>query len=164
MYLCSVKMGIRETQISDNPATKLRLRKPCRLHHKSLAEPLFANGQSLYAYPLRLVWRLLSPAELEASFRPGIRVRIGKVQLLISVPKRKQKRAVDRVLMRRRIRDAFRHLLPEVEGEVRQKPEIATISIAVVYISQKLEPYDLVKRKLHTLLHRMLNSIDTPPI
>ena len=136
-----------------------RLRKPCKLRHKALVDPLFGDGDSLYAYPLRLVWRSVDGETLQKAFRPGFMPKLGKVQMLISVPKRKLKRAVDRVLMRRRIREAYRHLLPEFEAVVERYPIIATLSLGVVFIASKPEPYDLVERKLAKLLTRLVAEL-----
>lgn len=138
---------------------RLRLPKLCRLRHKTLVDALFAGGDSLYAYPLRVVWRKLGAEALEASFRPGFVPEVAKVQMLVSVPKRRQRRAVDRVLMRRRIREAYRRLLPQFEARVAGKSDDGTISIAIVYISQQLEPFSLIERKLARLLDKLCDKL-----
>lgn len=137
-----------------------RLRKPCRLHHKSLVDPLFSEGSSLYAYPLRLVWRKVTEEELQRVFRPESRPVLARIQMMVSVPKRKQRRAVDRVLMRRRIREAYRRLLPQYEKCLMQKNHnCATLSLGIVYISQKQEGYELISRKLDALMQKMMNQL-----
>ena len=40
----------------------LRMGKSERLHHRTLVEGLFAEGKSMYEFPLRMVWRRI-PAE-----------------------------------------------------------------------------------------------------
>ena len=77
-----------------------RLRKPCRLRLKTLVEPLFANGKSEFAYPLRAVWRTCAANQLTHILPKGSSESIGRVQMLVVIPKRKQKHATDRVLLR----------------------------------------------------------------
>lgn len=132
-----------------------RLRKPCRLRHKILVDGLFSDGASAYAYPLRVVWRRVGVDDMRVSFRPGFEPRAAKVQMLVSVPKRKLRHAVDRVLMRRRIREAYRRLLPEFEARVREWPDTATISLAIVYIAGGIESYAMVERKLARLMEKI---------
>ena len=138
------------SSLADMPSQ--RLRKPCRLRLKTLVEPLFANGKSEFAYPLRAVWRTCAANQLTHILPKGSSESIGRVQMLVVIPKRKQKHATDRVLLRRRVREAYRRLLPAFEESVRQYPHIATLSVAFVYISGKAEPYDTIYRKMEKLL------------
>ena len=87
---------------------KLTLRKSAKLRHRTLVQDLFQKGKSVYAGPLRVTYRALSGEELKESFRLTVPDRLGPVQFMITVPKKKRRHAVDRVLMRRRIREAFR--------------------------------------------------------
>ena len=89
-------------------AVRLTLRKAEKLRHKSLVENLFKEGFSVYEFPLRMQVRALSEDELESSFRNGAPDGIAPLQMLVTVPKKKRRHAVDRVLMRRRIREAYR--------------------------------------------------------
>lgn len=71
-------------------------KKEERLCNIKLIEKLFSNGSSFLVYPFRIIWL----SEDSSSNFP--------VQVLISVPKRKFKRAVDRNLIKRRIREVYR--------------------------------------------------------
>ena len=88
------------------------LGKPHKLCSKTDIDALFARrdgvNNAILAYPLRAVWNLDpscstdSPADgTSPDSRPTVR-------FLISVPKKKLRHAVDRVQMRRRIREAYR--------------------------------------------------------
>jgi ribonuclease P protein component len=83
-----------------------RLPKKEKLCSRTKIEQLFADGHSFAQYPLRIVYRIHpknTPEELP--------------QFFISVPKRKFKRAVKRVWLRRRIREAYRlnkHIIPDM--------------------------------------------------
>lgn len=67
-----------------------------RLCSLKLIEELFKSGNILFQYPYRIIWN-----ESETAFS-------GPSQVVIAVPKRNFKRAVDRNLIKRRIREGFR--------------------------------------------------------
>lgn len=90
-------------------------------------------------YPLRAVWR---PNPRRHSDAP--------VAFLISVPKKRLRHAVDRVAMRRRIREAYRlqrHLYPMPPG--------TRFDLAFVYVADRLMPYTAVHAAMGKLLARM---------
>lgn len=108
----------------------LRLYKKEKLCSLTAIETLFSpdkrtgGNNSVMAYPWRAVWRNRS----ENDRRPRC------PQFLISVPKRRLRHAVDRVRMRRVMREAYRlnrHLLPADKA----------VDIAFVYIAPDLTPY-----------------------
>lgn len=138
---------------------EFRLEKREKLRLKTLVEGLFAEGESLYDFPLRMSYRVLSPSELESSFRCGTPEGIGRLQMLITVPKRKRKRAVDRVLLRRRIREAYRLNRGALRAAVEQNPEIATLSMAFVFIHSDNADYALIEKKMKRLLHKLEERI-----
>ena len=92
--------------------------------------------RSAIAYPLRCVWR---DNPRRASDAP--------LQFLISVPKKRLRHAVDRVLMRRRTREAFRLLRHEHQPQPGRR-----IDVAFVYVGNGLEPYARVERAMARLL------------
>lgn len=64
------------------------LKKDEKLRHKRLVDDLFANGKTLYEFPLRLTWRVIDAEELAGSFRSDIPAKVGRIQMLVTVPKR----------------------------------------------------------------------------
>ncbi len=125
-------------------------------------EDLFSCGESLYEFPLRVVWRKLSHQQLKDSFRAGIPAKIGTMQMLITVPKRKLRHAVDRVLMRRRIREAYRlNRLPIKEKMISRDGE-EILCIAFIYIADKTLPYATVEEKMNRLLSKLNRRLSTP--
>lgn len=88
------------------------------------------------AYPLRLVAR-----------RNPRRSSDAPVAFLISVPKKRLRHAVDRVLMRRRIREAYRlnHRNYALEEGIR-------LDAAFIYVADKLVSYHKVERSMQRLL------------
>ena len=105
-------------------------------------DSLFATGHSLIAYPLRAVF---SMAEAERDVAPA--------RFLVSVPKKKLRRAVDRVLIRRRVREAYRLnralLLPALAAHGRR------VDVAFVYLSSSLKDYGIIEEKMRQLLERI---------
>lgn len=132
-----------------------------RLHHRSLLEGLFRHGKSFYEFPFRVTWRIISEEELKKNFRNNPPEDIGRVQLMISVPKKKRKRAVDRVQMRRRIREAYRLNRLPLKDYVIANGGIKTLSIGIVYIYDKNLPYISIEDKMKTLLSKLQAKIHT---
>lgn len=125
-------MTERET-INSDATQKLTLRKSAKLRHRTLVRTLFEKGKSIYSGPLRLTYRALSDTDLKNSFKEEVPDLMGPVQIMITVPKKKRRHAVDRVLMRRRIREAFRLQYRPLREAVENNPEIRTLSIAIIY-------------------------------
>ena len=152
-------MNEMEKEKEARPAERLTLRKEEKLRHKSLVDPLFREGKTAYEFPLRMTWRLLSPEELAGSFKGPLPQRIGKLQMLITVPKKKRRHAVDRVLMRRRIREAYRLCRRELLGELADNPTTGTLSMAFIYIHNDNLPYATIEKKMRALLKKMAGQI-----
>lgn len=92
------------------------------------------------AYPLRMVFG-------ENPRRGG-----APVQFLISVPKKRLRHAVDRVTMRRRIREAYRN----VRGDVAcVDADSLHIDVAFIYVADTLVDYDKVHRAMSRLVAKL---------
>ena len=110
-----------------------------RLSSKKDIQELFKNGSSFYLYPFKVI-TLPNP---EAN----------QHQVLFSVPKRIFKRAVDRNLLKRRMREAYRlykHLLPT-------KPQV--LNIAYIYTSKDLLDYASIAKPVEKSLIRIQNYV-----
>lgn len=139
----------------------LTLTKSCKLRHRTLVEGVFAHGRGVYEFPLRIVWRTLSHDELSAAFCLHAPDRIGKAQMLITVPKKKRRHAVDRVLMRRRIREAYRLNRRQLEESLSRLPaDVRTLSMAIIYQSSENLPYADIEKAMGKLLNRILRKIE----
>ncbi len=134
---------------------RFTLKKDEKLRHKRLVEELFSTGKSIYDFPLRAVFRIIDNKELENSFKAGIPPKVGTLQMLITVPKKKRRHAVDRVLMRRRIREAYRLNRIPLKELSESLPDKGTISIAFVYMSDKNLPYSLIENKMQKILYKI---------
>ncbi len=146
LYFC--RMNYAETPA----AGSLRFPKRDRLRHRSLVEELFAEGRSLYEYPLRLQWRVVPRERLSEVFRQGLPPRFGKVQMMVTVPKKKRRHAVDRVLLRRRIREAYRLNRAGLMAEAVHLPEGSMLELAFIYLHSENADYAEIEKKMKILL------------
>jgi len=123
------------------------LSKSERLNSKIAIEKLFSGGSKSFSlFPLRVVFMLTEKKEGAA-----------EVSLLISVPKKRFKRAVKRNRVKRQIREAYRknkHLLLNLLEEKEQN-----LMIAVIYLSNELISSAEVEEKLNSLLVRIAEKI-----
>lgn len=134
------------------------LGKKEKLRHRTLVEGLFAEGKTLYEYPLRLTYRTVDDETLEKAFRNGVPERVGRLQMLITVPKKKLRHAVDRVRMRRLIREAYRlnrHKLDEAAAEA----GLRSVEMAFIYIHGEKSDYATVEKKMKRLLGKLAKVV-----
>lgn len=124
------------------------LGKAERLCSKALVERLFAGGnRSFPAFPLRVVYMLLEPGEGTAP-----------ASILISVPKKRFKRAVKRNRVKRQVREAYRHhkhlLLDALEAHGGKR-----IVLAFIWTDNSLHPSEEVERKVKRLLTHIAENL-----
>ena len=120
----------------------LRLYKKEKLCSTVAVEQLFMRGSGAAGaldYPLRAVWRSNQRRRSDAP-----------VAFLITVPKKRLRHAVDRVTMRRRIREAYRlnrhPALDEMNGSD------CRVDVAFIYVADRLMEYAAVERAMRRLL------------
>lgn len=126
---------------------KKRFGFPKREHlkSKSVIDNLYAKGSSVTAFPLRAVF-LSSPAENSTP----------TATILISVAKRRFRHAVDRNLMKRRIREAYRlnkiSFIEEIQKSGKQ------MAIAILYIDNRHSSTQFLQRKMQKLLSAIIEK------
>lgn len=104
------------------------------------------GNESALAYPLRAVWRPREGKGTNPQDTPPMPSRF-----LISVPKKRLRHAVDRVKMRRRIREAYR---------LNRLPQAAGVDIAFIYVASGLTPFAEVERAMTRILHRIAATLN----
>lgn len=141
------------------------LRKYDKLRHRSLVNALFEEGESMYEFPIRMVYRVIRKDALAGEFRNEVPDNIGKMQMMVTVPKKKRHFAVDRVYIRRRIREAYRIHRLSLLDDVEEDPSIDSLSIAFIYVSDKNRTYESIERRVVKLLDRLQETLypSTPP-
>lgn len=113
-----------------------------RLCSIKLIDRLFHDGSSFLLYPFRIVWL---PENLNSD---------NPVQVLISVPKKRFKRAVDRNLIKRRIREIYRlqkseHLYPFL------KEHSVNLLLSINYIGNNIADYAFMDKKLSAAIGKL---------
>jgi len=121
-----------------SPMPEFSLYKSEKLCSQTAVSRLFAGGLSAKSYPLRAV------------FAVSHRAAGAPARFLITIPKKKIRKAVDRVQMRRRVREAYRlnrqYLVPLLrEREIK-------VDIAFIYLSEEKKDYALIEQKMQSLL------------
>lgn len=123
------------------------MRKPERLNKKKIIEKMFAGGsRSFSIFPLRVVWLPVEELDVQAS-------------ILISVSKRRFKRAVKRNRIKRQIREAYRLNKQILLAPLTEKNR--RLAIAFIYLADELMNSALVEEKIKAALTRIVEKIST---
>jgi ribonuclease P protein component len=118
-------------------------KKEERLHYRKDIQELFDKGSSFYLYPFKVIY-------IEEDF---VEIPVPQ-QILISVPKRKFKKAPDRNRIKRQIREAYRHHKYLIAPEKLNK----NLRIAYIYTTDKMMPSNVLTKKLKSTLERLLSN------
>ena len=129
------------------PIVNCQFHKEERIVSRKQVETLFGGGNSLSmaAFPLRVVYMMQA---LPTGESPA--------QILISVPKKHFKHAVDRNLVKRQVREAYRRhkailydaLAPDVQ-----------LSLAFIWLSDRHLPTAEVEKRVVSLLQRIAEKV-----
>jgi ribonuclease P protein component len=115
-----------------------RLYKTERLKSQKIIETLFAKGEKLSSYPVKLIYQKNENTSAIAH------------QVAFSVPKRNIKKAVDRNKIKRRMREAYRknkHLL--------NLPDNIKLAYMFIYLEKTVFTFQEIEQKIKILLLRL---------
>lgn len=118
-----------------------------RLYSKIVIEKMFAGGtsRSFSVFPLRAVYMSVDRQEVPAS-------------ILISVPKKRFKRAVKRNRVKRQIREAYRKNKDGLWQALEEKEQ--GMAVAFIYLSNELFSSAEIENKVKILLARIAEKLE----
>ena len=124
------------------------LHKVERLDKKKIIEKMFAGGsRSFSVFPLRVVYLPVEELEADAS-------------ILISVSKRRFKRAVKRNRVKRQIREAYRVNKHELLNILVERK--CRLAIAFIYLSDQLVESSIIEDMMRIALVRITEKMAAP--
>lgn len=133
--------------------------KSQRLHHRNLVNRLFEGGETKYAHPLRMTYKISTEEEILQVFSNSIPADISQLQMMVTVPKKKFRHAVDRVFLRRRIREAYRLNRAELQQAVANCQRKIYLSVSFIYIGDKKLQYADIETKMKALLNKLTLTV-----
>lgn len=110
-----------------------------RLKSRKEIGTLFKSGSSIGVYPLRAVWKVGQDIE-----------KMGALQVAVSVPKKKFRRAVDRNRLRRQVRESYRLRRGQLNMQV-----IPPVSLMILYTGVEALPYTVIDAAMNRMLRKL---------
>jgi ribonuclease P protein component len=135
------------------------LTKSERLTSQLVIDKLFAGGNaSMAAFPLRIVYMQMEKEEQSGDAEHDESLKHPPVSILVSVPKKRFRHAVDRNRMKRLIREAYRlnkHILwNALEGKDFR------LALAFVCITDTLPTFRTVNKSVTKALTRVAERVE----
>lgn len=115
-----------------------------RLSSKVLLSQLLEKGTSFFVHPFRVIWLDID--------HPGRH----PVQLAISVPKKRFKKAVDRNRVKRVVREAYRRNKQELYDALNEKGRKG--ALLLVYSTNIQPVYSELESKIKLILQRLIKE------
>ncbi|MBD5231102.1 MAG: hypothetical protein HDS66_02975 [Bacteroidales bacterium] len=122
-----------------------------RLSFRTMIDALFAKGETIYAYPLRMTFRLVNKADVPEELHGA------HLQLMVNAPKKRFRHAVDRVRCRRLMREAWRLQRVPLRDKLAASCPDCMLHVGIVYASSKMAPFASIEAKTA----KLLNTLDS---
>jgi ribonuclease P protein component len=111
-----------------------------RLKGEKLIARTFADGRSAFVYPIKIVYMWQPETDPKTGYRIGV-----------SVSKRNLKRAVDRNLIKRRLREAFRMHI----GSATLLASDQLLVCMLIYVSKDIMEYKTIDQSVKRALRKI---------
>lgn len=121
-------------------------RKEERLCSRKHLDLLFKNGSSFLLYPFRVSYLFIDETA------------VVQAQVVINVPKKRYKRAVDRNLLKRRIREAYR-LNKQEEFYNQLLTDKGLLLFSIQFVGKKKYEFTFIQKKLVATFKRFQTLI-----
>lgn len=113
-----------------------------KLKSKKLIDKLFTEGQSVSAYPFRMVYMETSPDDADTPIKTGV-----------SVSKKHFKKAVDRIRIKRLMREAYRLNKTTYFNNI-----TTSYAFMILYIGSSKPTYIQVEQSMNKLFKKFTNT------
>ncbi len=122
---------------------KFSLKKSERLSRKKVIDKLFSEGNAFFSYPLKVIF-------LETELPVEYAVQAG-----FSVSKRNFKKAVQRNLLKRRMREAYRLNKHVVSSDIEGKQ----LAVMFIYSAKEIEDSQLIEKGMIKALKNLRGKL-----
>ena len=119
--------------------------KKQKLCSEEAIERLFTNGKSISEKPFRVIWNF--EENNDNVF----------IKSLIVVPKKRLKLAVDRNIIKRRIKEAYRLQKKQLEFFLERNNR--QLNLAIIYQQEEILDYKVLEEKIDLLLSRLIKEL-----
>jgi len=129
----------------DRGKVNFSFQKAERLCSKKIIDKLFAQGKSVFVFPVKMVYLEI---QLPSKY---------PVQAAFSVGKRNFKRAVQRNLIKRRMREAYRLNKPKFYDGITEKQ----IAVFFIYTGKAIPEYKQIETSIKKGMNKLLSELGT---
>ncbi|MCO6500747.1 MAG: ribonuclease P protein component [Vicingus serpentipes] len=119
-----------------------KLSKNEKLKSKKAIDLLFSKGKTIHIFPIRAIYK---QKELATQI---------PINMSVAVPKKNIKLAVNRNLLKRRMREAYRLNNHELKTHL-QKTEVE-LNMMFIYTAKQILPYKEIEEKIKVILTRLI--------
>ncbi len=128
--------------------TAYTFRKEEKLCSQKIIGEIFLSGNSFLCYPLKVVWKY---EEL---------ITLYPAQVVFSVPKRLFKRAHDRNLIKRQLREVYRYRKQELYQLLELNDR--KIAVMIVYIAKEKLDFGQIEGAMSKVISKLKKKLEPP--
>lgn len=119
-----------------------------KLTHKKSIDALFRGKEAVFVYPFKIPFQKSEVGEENSE-----ELKMPKV--LVSVPKKSFKKAVDRNRIRRQIKEIYRLEKRKWLNDLQNPPE----NLAIIFVGKQKETYEFMEKRFAKALQKLSDSL-----